>query len=178
MLKFLRRTPKKITIRTPRLGILNLKGEAVEPLIAEDRAAMAPLFSSVEISEFVTPRCDVLFAYCDLTADGYASGSGSSLREIVRDSGTAVVVVASENPQEGIIAATKKTGYGHANLAVTLQRKGPAFSSFYRRLFEAMAQGTTMPVAWVRLAPQIPGYDHPDCPSGFFLCEAGQIAFK
>jgi hypothetical protein len=175
--RFFRPKPKKIVIRSPRLGVLNLQGDAASHLAAEDRSAMEHLFSAVAESASMAPKCDVLFAYCDLTADGCVSGSSKSLREIIRDSGAAVVVVASENSQEGILAATKEVGYGHANLAVTLQRKGKVFSSFYSSLFGAMARGVTMPVAWVRLAPQIPGSDHPDCPAGFFVCEAGQIAF-
>lgn len=177
MFGLFRSKPKKIVIRSPRLGVLNLKGDAAACLIAEDRSAMEHLFSSVEQSASMAPKCDVLLAYCDLAADGSVSGRSQSLREIIRDSGAAVVVVASENAQEGILAATREVGYGHANLAVTLQRKGKVFSSFYASLFGAMTRGVTMPVAWVQLAPQIPGSEHPDCPAGFFICEAGQIAF-
>ena len=138
---------------------------------------MGQLFSSVEQSTSMAPKCNVLLAYCDFAANGSVLGSSKSLRELIRDSGAAVVVVASENAQEGILAATREVGYGHANLAVTLERKGKVFSSFYASLFGAMTRGVTMPVAWVQLAPQIPSSDHPDCPAGFFLCEAGQIAF-
>jgi hypothetical protein len=175
--RFFRRKPKKREIRSPKLGFLNLKGQTAGKLVAEDRAAIEHLFSSVQESASVTPKCDVLFAYCDLAAEGLVSGSSKSLREIIRESGALVVVVASENAQQGILAATKEVGYGHANLAVTLERKGRVFSSFYARLFGAMAEGVSMPVAWVQLAPQIPGSEHPDCPAAYFVCEAGQIAF-
>jgi hypothetical protein len=175
--RFLRPKPKKTVIRSPRLGVLNLKGDTASHLVTEDRAAIENLFSSVQESTSVAPKCDVLLAYCDLAVEGRVSGSSKSLREIIRDSGAVVVVLASENAQEGILAATKEVGYGHANLAVTLDRKGNVFSSFYGRLFGAMAEGETMPVAWVQLAPQIPGSEHSDCPAGFFVCEAGQIAF-
>jgi hypothetical protein len=60
---------------------------------------------------------------------------------------------------------------------LTLRRKGTSFVSFFQRLFADMAKGVSMPVAWVRLAPQVPGHEHPDCPDTIFACEAGQIAF-
>jgi hypothetical protein len=87
------------------------------------------------------------------------------------------VIVASENPAERCIAAAGPTGYGQANLVVTFDRRGDVFASFYRRLFGEMTRGVSMPVAWVKLAPQVPGHGHPDCPVGLFACEVGQIAF-
>lgn len=40
-----------------------------------------------------------------------------------------------------------------------------------------MANGVSMSVAWVNLAPQIPGHDDPALPASVFACEVGQIAF-
>jgi hypothetical protein len=61
---------------------------------------------------------------------------------------------------------------------MTLARKGASFGLFYARLFGDMFKGTTMPVAWDRLAPQIPGETHIDTPEAIFACELGQIAFR
>jgi len=165
-------------IQSPRLGFLNLKGAAGEPALAEDKSAIASMFSAVQESSTAPPLSDVLFIYCDIGADGRISGSSAGLRDMIRDSGARVVVVASENPSEGYIASAKKTGYGHANLVLTLDRRGAVFSAFFSRLFAQMMKGTSMPMAWVKLAPQIPGHDQADCPGAIFSAEAGQIAFK
>ena len=164
-------------IASPTLGVLNLKSALANTIVAEDTAALAPFFPPATHSEGVPPRCDVLFIYCDITSDGRIAGSHSSLREIVRDSSAHVVIVASENPGESCIAAGKQTGYGRVNLVLTLQRNGTSFTSFFRRLFAEMTKGVSMPVAWVKLAPQVPEYEHPDCPATIFACEAGQITF-
>lgn len=173
-----RRRVRAIYIQAPKLGFLNLKEAAGQQLLAEDKQAMASIFSAVEESSSTPPRCDVLFIYCDLGADGQISGATAGLRDIIRDSGARIVVVASKNEVEGYVAAAKKTGYGHANLVLTLDRRGEVFPAFFRRLFSEMMKGATMPMAWVKLAPQIPGHDHQDCPGAIYSAEAGQIAFK
>jgi len=165
-------------IQSPRLGFLNLKGTAGEEILAEDKSALASMFSTTQKSSTTPPLCDVLFIYCDIGWDGRISGTTAGLRDLIRDSGARVVVVASENPRESYLASAKKTGYGHANLVLTLERRGAVFSPFFNRLFAQMMKGTPMPVAWVKLAPQIPGHDHKDCPGTIFAAEAGQIAFK
>jgi hypothetical protein len=73
-------------------------------------------------------------------------------------------------------AAAEQKGYGHANLVMTLDRKGGAFPGFFRRLFSAMFEGASMPVAWARLAPQhAPA--HADAPETIFAAERGQVTF-
>lgn len=175
MLSLFRRIP---TISAPTIGFLDLtEGEASVEL-AVDRAAISPLFGSSEDSSFEPPRCNVLFLYCHMESDGSIRDYGRRVREVIRDAGAAVVIVASENNAESYIAGTKKQPYGHANLVMTLDRRGDVFPKFFQRLFSEMKRGVSMPVAWVKLAPQIPGADHPDCPDAIFSCEAGQLAFK
>ena len=43
------------------------------------------------------------------------------------------------------------------------------------QLFDAMKRGQTMLMAWVDLAPQIPGMDHPNAPGALMAAEAGHI---
>jgi len=100
------------------------------------------------------------------------------LREIIRDSGAAVVVVASPNSGESYNAAAKEKPYGSANLVMTLDRKGDAFGRFFQKLFGEMKRGKSMPIAWVKLAPQGPHSVHTDVPDTIFLCELGQLAFR
>jgi hypothetical protein len=166
------------TIRDPRLGVLNLKRAASGQIVAEDKDALAPVFGNIQDSSVTPPLCEVLFIYCDVAPDGRISGTSLGLREIIRDAGALVVVVASENPGDNYIAASGKRSYGRANLVLTINRRGAIFPSFFSRLFAQMMKGTPMPVAWANLAPQIPGQEHPDCPDAIFIAEVGQVVFK
>jgi len=165
-------------IKSPSLGFLDLSGGEFTNLLQEDKNALAPLFQTMVESNSEPPKCNVLFLYFRITEDGGIQGSDHRLRELIRDSGAAVAVVASENPGPYYNLAAKKTGFGRANLVMTINRKGSSFSDFFKQLFSLMKQGKSMPSAWVKLAPQIPGREHPDLPDTFFVCEAGQVYFK
>src|SRR5262245_26513622 len=152
------------------LGILDLCGDKAAALVAADRAALAPLFRVVSESTGQPPRCNLLLLYCAIENDGRIAGRSLGLREIIRDSGAPIVVVAMPNSGESYNAAAKGKSYGRANLVMTLDRKGDAFGRFFQRLFAEMKQGTSMPIAWVKLAPQAPGIAHTDCPDTIFAC--------
>lgn len=175
MFKWLRRLTNT-SIASPKIGILNLIGERASQLISEDKVFFH-LFSSVSKSNDNAPICDVLILYADIASNGSIQNSNNNLREIIRNSGAKVVLVASENKGENYIAAAADTGFGRANLVMTLERKGQKFPNFFKLLFSEMMRGTTMPIAWVKLAPQIPGHEHQDCPETIFSCEAGQVRF-
>jgi hypothetical protein len=161
-----------------RFGILNLKSSAAASIVAADTAALTAVLGPPIEAGGTLPQCDVLFMYCDIEADGRISGLESGLREVIRDSGASVVVVASENGSDSYIAAGKNKRYGRANLVMTIQRRGDLFPAFFVRLFSEMKAGVSMPVAWSKLAPQIPEHKHADCPATIFTCELGQIAFR
>lgn len=165
-------------IRSPKLGILNLKDRSATGIVATDRSAVTRFFATVVETSNGVPSCDVLLVYCDFDSDGNVVSSTLGLREIVRDSGAKVAIVASENTGEKCLKAAKTTGFGKANLVLTISRKGDAFATFFKRLFEDMANGISMPNAWVKLAPQIPGHDSPDCPDSFFACEIGPVTLE
>lgn len=161
------------------LGILDLSGGAASEVVAADRAALAAVFPEVKASTGQPPSCGVLFMYCTVETDGRIRGSNLGLREIIRDSGATVVVVATPNPAGHYIAASKRTGYGMANLVMTIDRKGGAFPAFFTELFSDMKKGTSMPMAWVKLAPQSPQAQAAlSLPATIFSCEAGQIALS
>src|SRR5882724_11708453 len=105
---------------TPRLGLLCLSGTAEQLWANSDRKALSPLFGEVLESRTTPPVCDVLLIYGDIDEKGRIRNSKLGLREIVRDSRAKIVVVASENPGKHYIAAGKQTGYGQANLVMTL----------------------------------------------------------
>src|SRR5262249_34932130 len=128
-------------------------------------------------SEENPPLCDVLLLYCEIETNGKVKGSALGLRELIRDSGASVVVVAVNHSVDAYIAAAPQLPFGHANLVMTIDRKGTGLPTFLARLFQKMIAGTSMPVAWNELAPQIPGMDHADAPETIFACERGQISF-
>lgn len=175
MFNLFRGTP---TIKSPTIGFYDLTSGGASAAIAADKTALVPIFTSSVESSDTPPACNVLFLYCHVEPSGSIRGSSRGLREIIRDSRAAVVVVASENTGDSYIAAGKQRGYGHANLVMALDRRGDIFPKFFQRLFTEMKHGVSMPVAWVKLAPQAPRAEHADCPGTIFACEVGQLAFS
>jgi hypothetical protein len=164
-------------VTSPRLGMLNLKGAEGAQLMAEDALALEPVLGAAEQSSSAIPKCEVLFLYSDLAADGRLASTQNWLGDIVRASGATILVVASENPGPAY-NASKGPGYGRVNLVMTLSRRGELFARFFARLFEDMKRGTPMPMAWVKLAPQGPVPEHSELPGTIFACMAGGVRFR
>jgi hypothetical protein len=173
----IRANARVIRIAEPTVGFLNLLGESGAPFLQEDRNAIRPFFYEARESQDATPKCDVLLIYATVLADGSTLGAPSTLRQIISDSGAKIVILATDNSMDGYKAALKNEG-GKANIVLTLDRKGWRFSHFVEQLFSQMQKGLSMPVVWVRLAPQNPNDPHQDCPATLFLCELGQVAFR
>jgi len=169
---------RPLLIQSPKIGFFNLVGAFGRLLLEADRAALEPLFHASVVGEDIVPECDVLLLYAQMQTDGRIVGCNDGLRDIIQKARAVIVIVAFPNAPNNLIAASKKTGYGQANLVLTIDRKGPAFTSFYTQLFRRMYQGKTMPVAWVELAPQIPGAAHENCPDGIFSAEISHILLK
>ena len=167
-----------LIVKSPRLGFLNLMGSSAEMMRDEDKAAFIALFSSVEQSDTNPPACDVLLIYGHMDKDGHFANHSEGLRDIIRTSNAPIVIVASENDSQSYIAAAKRARYGQANLIMTLERNGAAFTSFFSQLFKMMYQGKSMMVAWVELAPQIPGATQDNCPETIFSAEITHIVFE
>ena len=167
-----------LIIESPRIGFLNLLGASGELILAEDQKALAPMFASAEVSNADPPRCDVLMIYARLQDDAKIDGSSDGLRDIIRKANSPIAIVASENDAKSYIAAGKRTGYGQANLVLTLERRGENFTQFFCQLFKEMFRGTSMPMAWVRLAPQGSKTGHENCPETIFAAEVSHIIFK
>ena len=86
-----------------------------------------------------------------------------------------IVVVASPNAGESIVKAAAAPGPKSANIVFTLNRRGTAFPTFFRRLFERMRDGEQMMLAWVQLAPQdVPSTDAPET---VMRAEGGALVF-
>jgi hypothetical protein len=157
-----------LIIQNPKLGFLNLLGEEGEQLLAEDRPALAPLFSSSkERDDLPPPVCDVLVVYCDLARDGKIFATEIGLRQLLRRARARILIVASENKGENSITAAQVAGHSGANLVLTLARNGAEFPELFARLFADMKTGTPMPAAYNKLAPQ----------GKIFLVDAGDLVF-
>jgi hypothetical protein len=169
---------RALVIRSPRFGVLNLKGQAAEPLIAADIEALTPLLGTPIRGSALAPFCDVLFLYCDVDSKGCVGNGPGTLRDLIQKLRAPLVVVASENSGDAYVASTKGQIHGRTNLVMTLSRRGDAFPTFFVRLFRDMKKGVSMPMAWVKLSPQGPSQKQESLPSTIFACEAGQMVFK
>jgi hypothetical protein len=167
-----------LVISNPKIGFLNLMGAPARPLVDEDMTALKPLFSGCLQSDTATPICDVLMIYAAIEATGVVQSGSVSLREMIYNSHAPIVVVATENGAQSYIAASKRPGSGKANLVMTLKRKSASFPSFFKQLFGMMFHDVTMPLAWVKLAPQIPGMEHKDVPETICAMEVTHVLFK
>jgi hypothetical protein len=167
-----------LVIHNPKIGFLNLMGAQGRSLVQEDMTALKPLFSTCLQSGGDVPICDVLMIYAVIETNGVLQNSSHSLREIIHKSHAPIVVVATENGGQSYIAAGKRPGSGKANLVMTLKRNGQIFPSFFKELFGMMHRGVTMPMAWVKLAPQIPGLEHKNVPGTICAMEVTHVLFK
>lgn len=161
------------------LGFANLSGEDLNALVAEDAAAIAPLFHSARIvAPHQIPSAEILFVYVHLNEDGTLNGQGSSgIRQIVQLTKAVIVVVASPNSAKSIQSAVALPGPKTANLIFTMNRNGTGFGRFFRELFDKMRDGKPMLSAWVELAPQHPKSQPQHAPQTILLAEAGNVAF-
>lgn len=166
-------------VSDPVLGTLNLAGSSCESLARADREKLSPLFDRSWSSEGEHKPCDVLLLYCDIGDNGEIVGQKAGIRELIRDCGATVVIVANGHRDEySPNGFGKQTGYGHANLVLTLDRKGDCFAEFFFELFSRMFNGVAMPMAWHQLAPQIPNQEAGKLPESICLMERGQVTFK
>jgi hypothetical protein len=162
----------------PIIGFLNLLGPKGGMLLEADRSVLSPLFTTSRVSSSAVPRAHVLFVYCDITADGsVVGGGGARLRDLIKSAGAYVAIVASENTGSHYANSAPRREDWHANIVFTLHRKGDKFSSFFKRLFTAMFNDTSMLMAWVKLAPQGPGPWMDDFPETYMTIDAGHIVF-
>jgi hypothetical protein len=161
------------------LGIHDLSGGAANALMAEDRAALARLFRRVSESSDAPPRSTLLLVYCTIGADGAIVNSPRTLREIIRDAGAPVVIVATPNPRRSYgLAVKRQKQLARANLVLTLDRRGDAFDVFVNGLVTEMKKGTSMPRAWAKLVPREPKGEAAERPDTLMACELGKLAFR
>jgi hypothetical protein len=167
-----------LVVLNPKIGFLNLMGAPARPLVDEDVSTLKPLFSDCLESIGDVPLCDVLMIYATIKTDGVILNASQSLRELIHRSHAPIVIVATENEVQSYIAASKRPGEGKANLVMTLKRNGQIFPNFFKELFGMMHHGMTMPLAWVKLAPQLQGKEHENVPGTICAMEVTHVLFK
>ena len=169
---------RPLKIQNPTIGFLNLSAATGAALLEADQRALGPLFSETRVSDGgPVPQCDVLFIYCRLSTEADAPGSVASPRELIKSARAYIAVFALENDSKAYIKRIgKRTDWG-ANIVMVLNRNGDRFAAFFQQLFAAMFAGQTMPMAWVRLAPQGPSPKHDEMPSSLFAAGAGHVTF-
>ncbi|WP_417067495.1 hypothetical protein [Niveibacterium terrae] len=161
------------------IGFANLSGDDLSAMVAEDAAALSPLFARSKIvPAHQIPSAAILFVYANLNEDGTIKGSvRTGVRQIVELTHAAIVVLASPNSADSIKNAVTLPGPRTANIVFTLDRNGSGFGRFFRELFEKMEGGKHMLSAWVELAPQSPTAQLAYTPQTILLAEGGKIAF-
>ena len=164
------------TIEHPVLGSVVIGTGATDA--KADMAKLARFFSSVRESKAETPKCDVLFVYADVAADGSLRNSERDLKAIIRESGAAIVVVASENPPDHYMKLAESEPHKGIFLVMTVERKGRVFRSFYETLFSRMSGGSDILSTWVELVPQDESTPPViDAPSAMAVSDTGPIKF-
>ena len=125
-------------------------------LIDDDLNALEDVFDYVERSKGEVIHGDVALLYLNFSEAGSVVGSNLTIHDIVSRCGALIVVIATENDSMGVSAALGNLGDCTVNLIVTRNRKESSFSRFLRNVFDTMATGVPMAVAWNQWAPQMP----------------------
>jgi hypothetical protein len=116
--------------------------------------------------------------YCQIDPVGRIVGNQLRIRDIVKEAGAYVAVVATDNNPENYMKALNPENDWGANFVLTIERKGDKFLTFFYQLFQSMLQGTSMLSKWVELSPQIPGNENSNCPDSIMIAEAGQVTLE
>ena len=168
---------RPFVIQKPIAGFLNLQGERGKALVESDVSELGLFFSDWRTSEGEVPPCNVLFIYCDIDPSGRIAGTTDSLRGLAMRACSYVTVVATNNDTQAYKKALEPKIDWTSNIVLVLDRKDASFAKFFRRLFETMNNGTSMLMAWVKIAPQFPGQQDPDALACVMLAEAGHVTF-
>jgi hypothetical protein len=132
-----------------------------------------------DLLEAVQRGYDIVHLFTLVGPDGTIAGSATTGTELIEKCTiweTKLLIIASENNPDGYIKDFKTNGQ-LINLVLTIDRRGEKFRTFVGDLLREMRGGMSMPLAWVKVAPQIPGQDHPDAPSTIFFAGLGQTRF-
>jgi len=162
-------------------------GPGFESFILEDEGAYRRYFDDTCTKIFedvdslmaeLSKGYEIVHLFAKVTEHGVGSSTMTGT-ELIQKSvafGTKLFWIASSNDGNSYIKQFKLKGTG-LNLVMTINRRGDKFPAFLRDLLGEMKSGASMPIAWNRIAPQIPNREHPDAPESIFFCGLGQVRF-
>jgi len=135
-------------------------------------------FSRIQqLSEAINRRYDIVHLLCDVSGEGEIRDAESNslvaddlVEKCVRTN-VKLLWLASDNGGKAYMDNFHLKGKP-LNVVMTIDRKGSSFPEFLEKLLFRMFYGDTVPVAWVDLAPQIPGLNHPNLPGDDLRCRA------
>jgi hypothetical protein len=173
------RSRSRVVVRGPRVLVLNLNSDAA--LAATDAGEYRTRFSDVTESATLDAlhdqQFDVIHVLARVAAEGnVGTHSSRDFQRAVAAAKPKLVILASDTPGEAYMGAFRGSECPY-NLVLTISRRGTRFWGFFQQLFELMFRGHPMPQAWVKLAPQVPGMEHPDLPAMICQMGAGQLVF-
>jgi len=174
------RRRNRVVVRDPRVAVLRLDSNAALARADADeyRRQFSSVTESCDLDSLAGAGVDVLHVLAAIDAEGRIGGhTAVAFQRAVGALNPRLVILASDNSGDAYTAALREFGSSGYNLVMVISRQGPKFWEFFHRLFDLMFQGRTMPMAWVALAPQIPGKEHPDVPAMICTMGAGQLVF-
>ena len=163
-------------------------GDVPEDELGRDFNAYQKYLGSVTLQRFedanglvnaLRGRYDIVHVLTAVTVDGRIGGSEISGTELIQQAAldnTKLLWIASTNDPQGYVKGFKPNG-NKLNVVMTIDRRGDCLSNFIGKLLHEMQSGLSMPVAWNKIVPQIPGQEHPDAPATIFYSGLGQIRF-
>ncbi|MFL6374127.1 MAG: hypothetical protein ACJ73D_05615 [Pyrinomonadaceae bacterium] len=119
---------------------------------------------------------DILHLLTEIGSDETIQGeSKTAFLEQLSLLGPKILILASDNDAQSLIAFCSKGPMLSLNLVMTLDRKGEAFANFFKKLFILILGGRTMPDAWAHLSPQMPGENDLSMPGTIFSAGNGGL---
>ncbi len=91
--------------------------------------------------------------------------TAATLLDACVSSNVKVVIIASENDSDAYVRGVPARPL---NLVMTLDRRGKNFSEFLDKICDLLVTGSTLPVAWAKIAPQFAGPSHDNLPACIF----------
>jgi hypothetical protein len=186
-----RRSASAIAVENPEIVLVQV-GNASQADMDVDRAAYSQFYSRVsaktvgnlkELTEYINSSSpDLLHLFVDLDQQGNVFDDAQQkmkfgeLQTLAQNRGANYIFFAKDNPGSGYSAGPRPELT--SNLIMTLERKGSNFPEFLSKVFSQVSKGETLPMAWNKVSPQIPGKVHKDSPEVFAGMGAGNVVLK
>jgi hypothetical protein len=183
--------PNIETIKDPRILLCSIGRDNQDAeLLMEDRSIYQDCYKNLveyrakDISDFLAfiqdKSFDIAHLFIDIDADGTLEGQPiPQVMKQLEQRGAKLVLFAdngpAKNPTKGFHA--DNTRGIRVNFVVTIDRRGERFRKFFKDLFTLMANGESLFMAWVKIAPQAEGPWMDDLPSTYVSVGRGELKF-